>query len=626
MEQITPTLGLQQVSPGLPSKLAPLPKSTQRGDRIAVIVAHGMGQQVPYETIEGVAKAVWRGAQLLSGVHAAPAVVRSVRLAAAKENEPNPEFVRAEFALTNDTGTHDVHIYEAYWAPLTEGKVTASDVISFLFDAGWNGIKNTTARTYRRWMFGKEQEFSLPTERLLLAFLFVLALVGALLLINGVLAAASASHVIGSSNPFPTGDLLAALTWDLLLVDCCLGLIALGIFVFGRLPSAWMPRFGWLLIYLGAAGIVAAAALMIVHLAGGSFTNFATPGVAWAQGVKAHPKSILFLWAAELWAAYQVRWFLIEYVGDVAAYIAAHTVSKFAELRQQIWTTAMNVARAVYQARTADGDEFLYGKVVVVGHSLGSVIGYDVLNGLLLEDGYSRQALDVARRTGTFITFGSPLDKTAFVFRTQQDMNSAIREVAAAAVQPMIASYRDRPNEWINLWSPSDIISGHLDYYDPPTERNAKIPEKGVREQPSRAVQNVVDREARMPLGAHVQYWDGKCFAEKLVKAILSNEKAKENKMELVEAGSLTKAILLSAASLAGLGVSPQSPERFVVQVQEAFDRPGVQDTRRPEAVANLLRWMAATLEIAQQQGNNVISESTADAGRQKVCPVFPFD
>jgi hypothetical protein len=37
----------------------------------------------------------------------------------------------------------------------------------------------------------------------------------------------------------------------------------------------------------------------------------------------------------ELLAAYMVRWCLIEYVGDVAAYIAAYTVSKFYDLRQR---------------------------------------------------------------------------------------------------------------------------------------------------------------------------------------------------------------------------------------------------------------------------------------------------
>lgn len=96
--------------------------------------------------------------------------------------------------------------------------------------------------------------------------------------------------------------------------------------------------------------------------------------------------------------------------------------------------------------------------------------------------------------------------------------------------------------------------------------------------------------------------------------------------MELVEATSLTKAILLSAASMAGLEVSPYSPERFVDQVKRAFDNKTVHGKRRPEAVANLLRWMAATLEVAQQKGESQISEKTADEGREKICPVFPFD
>ena len=77
--------------------------------------------------------------------------------------------------------------------------------------------------------------------------------------------------------------------------------------------------------------------------------------------------------------------------------------------------------------------------------------------------------------------------------------------------------------------------------------------------------------------------------------------------MELVEATSLTKALLLNAASMAGLEVSPYSPERFVDQVKRAFDNKAVHGRRRPEAVANLLKWMAATLEVAQQKGEGVV-------------------
>jgi hypothetical protein len=242
-----------------------------------------------------------------------------------------------------------------------------------------------------------------------------------------------------------------------------------------------------------------------------------------------HPVAIFLAWAVELVAAYKVRWFLVEYVGDVAAYIAAHTVSKFYEVRQQIWQTAMKVSRAVYRAQAdvqpgSEGPGFLYQKIIVVGHSLGSVIGYDVLNGLLLEDAFSKEPLDVPGRTRMLLTFGSPLDKTAFLFRTQKDMHSPVREVAAAAVQPMIQSYEYRPEEWINLFSRSDIISGALDFYDPPDRHkaNGEVQFQNPPTPPEmhKPVMNLIDPDARTPLAAHVEYWEGALFANALVRGI----------------------------------------------------------------------------------------------------------
>lgn len=527
MAAMNPVLAAQEVSPVREATATPKPPATPPGDRVAVLVVHGMGQQVPYETIEDVANAVWRGAAATSPQPS----IRSVRLGTASKTDADPEFVRAEFTIPDhNTGrAQDVHIYEAYWAPLTEGKVSIREVISFLLDAGWNGIYNTTRRTYRRWMFGEERHFNLPTERLTLAFLLVMALLGALLLFNAVLSAAAASHVIGSDSSFPADDLLAWLTWDFVIADAALLLIALGIFVFGRSKLRLIRGFAWLLIFLGALGILVAALFMLGHLAAYSWMKYVTPGERWTGWVDVHPHWVLLLWTFELLAACAVRWFLIEYVGDVAAYIAAHTVSKFWELRHQIWQTAMGVARAVYQARTADGKDFLYQKVIVVGHSLGSVIAYDVLNGMFLAEGFLAQSLEIAWRTRMFLTFGSPLDKTAFVFRTQQDMNSPIREVAAAAVQPMIASYQHRPHEWVNLWSPADIISGHLDFYDPPTVVNAKVQADardahGVALLPNpRAVNNIIDPDAQTPLLAHVEYWTGNLLVQHLLRAITTD-------------------------------------------------------------------------------------------------------
>jgi len=537
---LNPKLGERDASAILESTYAPKTGQPPAAARpVAIIVNHGMGQQVPYETLEGIAKAVSYGIQRKVNTATAPdSVIRRVRLGTEGKDAVETELVRAEIKIRDNL---EVHIYESYWAPLTEGKVTLKDVMSFLFDAGWNGFMNTTAKKgYQRWMFGKEQNFGLPRFRLMVTLAALMLLLLALVFMNGVLAAAAASHAIGGRHSFP-GALTAPLTFDFIVADCAAVLIVLGTLALPWLYKKaiknagvrrWLTRQGWLLVIPGAFLIFVAGFAMPFQLAGYHPENFLLPPLArWATSLASgHDVWITLLWGGELLAAYAARWFLIEYVGDVAAYIAAHTVSKFYELRQQIWQTAMKVSRAVYRAQadhkpSSDHPGFLYQTIIMVGHSLGSVIGYDVLNGLLLEEALSKDSLRVAERTRMFLTFGSPLDKTAFLFRTQREMCSPVQELAAAAVQPMIQDYQNRPREWVNLYSKSDIISGALDYYDPPNKDNAKdkTPFLDPRSAPiadSRAVQNERDPDACTPLAAHVEYWESPLFAKKLVDGI----------------------------------------------------------------------------------------------------------
>jgi hypothetical protein len=536
--EFDPDLGQPEAREILEPAYAQKVGDDSKAQRVAVIVNHGMGEQVPYQTIEGVAKAIWRGAKNHSGTIASHPLIRRVRLGLKGKDEVESELVRAEVVIASGEHNYDVHIYEAYWAPLTEGRVSLTDVMQFLFNAGWNGFWNTGAGKFRRWIFRAEQVFKLPKFKLLAILTVLMLLLLALIVVNAVLAAAASSHAIGGSNAFP-GGATASLTSDLIVADLAAFLIILATVV---LPSLyknatknalprWLCRLCWLLVALGAGLILLAAFLMPFQLAGCHPEDTLWPAIV-ALSTKlcaGHEFWITALWGLELAAAYGARWFLVEYVGDVAAYIAAHTASKFYELRQQIWKTAMKVARAVYRAQeeesaSAQNSRFLYNKIVVVGHSLGSVIGYDVLNGLLLEDEFSKDALKIASRTRMFLTFGSPLDKTAFLFRTQADMRSPVREVAAAAVQPMIQDYENRPVEWVNLYSKSDIISGALDYYDTPDKHdkngNALISVPPIPPAMRKPVNNLTDPDARTPLAAHVEYWDGKLFADELVRGI----------------------------------------------------------------------------------------------------------
>jgi hypothetical protein len=219
---------------------------------------------------------------------------------------------------------------------------------------------------------------------------------------------------------------------------------------------------------------------------------------------------LLLTWPVLLGVSAVVRFFLIQYVGDVAAYVSSHTVDRFADLRQRIKDAVGTRAEAVYAAE----GEAKYDGVILVGHSLGSVVTYDVLNRLINQDELRRAAggrvYEVARRTRLLLTFGSPLDKTAFLFATQTPRLSRAREALATTVQPLIQSYDFRLMRWVNLYSPWDIISGALNYYDVP----------GTPAPP--AVDNRLDPEATTLLGAHTEYWENPLLRETLAAELVS--------------------------------------------------------------------------------------------------------
>jgi hypothetical protein len=241
---------------------------------------------------------------------------------------------------------------------------------------------------------------------------------------------------------------------------------------------------------------------------GDKFYNFS----AMVLSSKAWVWSFLFLVSAV------VRKLLVQYVGDVTAYVASNKVDCFDELRAKIKTIAKESLTAVYSAKDRDSDRFEYDNVCIVGHSLGSVIAYDTLNRLLADDMLAAANMGAAadgpagirKRTRLLLTFGSPLDKTAFFFSVIGKTTRHIREHLAAVVQPLI-EYRAcrRRIPWVNVYSRNDIICGKLDFYDFPEG----VP--GVRR-----VVNVRDEDALVPLVAHVEYWSNLTVWTQLLKRL----------------------------------------------------------------------------------------------------------
>ena len=400
--------------------------------KTAVLICHGMGKQLRFESLDTVVSALSRESYARWGT------VPTVTFGQVKQDQ---EWIpRAEVSLTDRSGQcREVHLFEAYWAPLTEGKVTARDVTRFLFTAAWQGIRNSWSDGFDRWMFGRLQRFRYP-------FSTLLGVIGAFALICAI--------------------------WGLYAV---LTTSAVGFFTRLYQTSGF-----------------AAGKPFIESLA--------------AIQVSINPATML--WFAALLLAWGLRTLYVQYVGDVAAYVSAHDVSKFQEIRKGIQDATCKVAQSVYGAKQPSGD-FLYDRVVVVAHSLGSLISYDALNRLINDEVANSGPVTIPDRTKLFLTFGSPLDKIAFLFRNQKK-NSTVREAFAGAKQPMILDYQYRPKRWINLYSPLDPVSGKLDFYDTPLSA-ASSPATSKR------IESRPDPRAWIPLGAHVQYWNNPALRRILI-------------------------------------------------------------------------------------------------------------
>lgn len=460
-----------------------------------VLVFHGIGEEVRFETLGRAAsmilvEAEQRGASDIS------VVIRSVP----KDKAASALDVRAELTWTEiDPNTQasvkrQVHVYEAYWAPLTAGKVTYFETLGFLVSAGWNGLRGAFGSgkrgSFKRWMFGgfKEMKTTAGTVPLLAFLLFLVGAVAAII----AMAASAAAGIVKQIGSGGHEGMVKALD-----------------FVYGQIAKPWNCALELPWTAMKWLGHALPPPSWLNHL---EFSSSARPPHWWEYLIA------LAGWGFLVWAGLRLRSILTAYAGSLVAYLSPYKDSKWEELRTNIQQVGLNAGRLILDGHTYSKWIPEYDKIVFVAHSLGSVIAYDTLNALINCEAARRpnNALNPAsERVKALVTLGSPLDKTAFLFRVQfkistdrLDQEGELRETMVCAVQPLITDYDRyrfatspaRRTKWINLWSKKDIISGKLEYYDDPAE-----PVNSPRR-----IQNLVDPDASKWIVAHNQYWTGK--------------------------------------------------------------------------------------------------------------------
>lgn len=370
-------------------------------DKVAVFVCHGMGQQVPFETLDTVATTLARHVGLGGGT-VSPIEVGLATFAG--RDRPLP---RAAMTIGFDAAPPaEVHIFESYWAPITEGNVTLRDVMRFLWNAGSTGFTKLFS-PFRRWAFGGFQNYGCSI-RAPLFLLLALLVVAALVAVNTVIVLVTTARFLSpTSTAWPRPALVADLTvaiLELLAAFAAVGAVfwmahqrhkrhaeALG----QDLQKSWLRLWVALTVVavwwaVGAVLVAAGslAAQLWWHGAGPSARVVSPPQVdpvltaaaswwsepaAWralldagwqarlaewlvlGDGRSLQAFVIAVVWLLAFFASAKVRGLLVQYVGDVVAYVSAHEASRFCRIRAAIQQEALDVARTVYAARRADG-------------------------------------------------------------------------------------------------------------------------------------------------------------------------------------------------------------------------------------------------------------------------------
>jgi hypothetical protein len=422
----------------------------------AVLLVHGMGQQNRYETLLNVARSISRRPEYTVKPIADPrrgGLDRGIRVE--KECEPVAD------------------LYEYYWAPKTAGKIGVTQTLLWF-------VKQSVPR---RNQLAKRTSAAAGWKTALNALLFIVA--AALVALVAIAAAnwAKASIVGFTSHEVGLDHLSDSweATWTALNPDAtactsnvqaCLELFN----PFNLLPTGESSdkTFGQLLadgvVLLVSGGVIAYLAVQAIRFAVLLFSTRPTWESIFPDSAPPPQRSGWYRWRALGFAvlfsaaglaalyytgsaavavlavllAWMVRYVLTvlvrDLLGDVVAYLDRDEKAEWYEARRQIMDEGLVLYGSLLGLDIEEdfaseqdcepkdlpkaSDCPRYSKVVVVGHSLGSVIALDLLrqfsvNVKTYADSNSQARL--RESLSAFITVGSPLGYVAYVYGRSTD-------------------------------------------------------------------------------------------------------------------------------------------------------------------------------------------------------------
>ncbi len=460
------------------------PAAEEPGKYTAIVYFHGMGAQRRYEEISRLIDALDRFAYVRRDTELAGLKVGMLRGIQARlephriEPDARISYIRARYdrgEAQPEGFTSTYRFYEAYWAPLAAGKSSGRSVVKWLFaqvptpfltlfsrwrDRArlrraalytlWQADRHTDTRTYDddtyQYVLRGYDAFEQPDQRRAYP--------------KGSFSEFLDALTDGGSHADSRRLVELARAWRrafrrsecfnmAVLSSIVLAIVILGVAVIGSLLRTVDTLMG------------GAEVLSLGYLA----PLLSAPPLAFIIDLVPAAAPPLAVFLALVAAGFALRRFLCEYVGDV-----------------QLWTTYQETDDK-HRARTAileRGTVLLRhllgdpqcGRIIVVGHSLGSAIAYDSL----LELGRFNRAENAEdafkgslplHLIDHLITLASPIDKIHYFFESHTGKyhryNRVVDDVRGDIGTAPFARNRKPHIHWVNYWDRADIISATIE-------------------------------------------------------------------------------------------------------------------------------------------------------------------
>src|SRR5260370_18871695 len=504
-----------------------LPQFTLRNQKTAMLVVHGIGEQNPYETLDSFARGVLSFLrEKLGDEHVK---LDSVKIALKDWTQVG---MRLKVKSGLDYKTEgQVDIFEYYWAPDTEGKLSWKDTLNWLirtdltplryFADNLQQMMNVPQARFHSALWHCVKLYAREIMRVL--FLYVPLAVG-LLRVRSWLSQPSSiwkslKPIVTALQPYsewPKPVVLACyasgLLMTLFMLQSFIAFLnrsfptmrgwARGVWLALTQPGFKMDRMKWAkgvrsalyepsstTIQGWAEGLWFVLALLstVAFFAVGHSLPILWPWFAvdlqpLRETILINKKEIVFAVLA-LSAAAALRYVLTAYVADVAVYVSADAKSK-----NYVARSAIVKGSSAALSRILADDQ--YDRVILAGHSLGSVIAYDTINELLAQaDGElgptsdrptTLLCLSQLQKLLGLLTFGSPLDKIYYFFREHVKEDQAIRAQILSMLH-FFRKVRSRRNYkpydftytscqldelvWVNAYAFMDPVAARLKFY-----------------------------------------------------------------------------------------------------------------------------------------------------------------